>query len=121
VFSDGAAYDPERDRWRRLAPAPLRPAPAPVLGVGLEAELDAAWTGAELIVRGGTASHNLADFTAAGASYDPERRRWRVLPEAPIAGRDRHAAVWTGEAMLVWGGCCRGDRYHADGALYRPE
>jgi hypothetical protein len=46
-------------------------------------------------VWGGTGSDNLADFTAA--------------------------AVWTGEAMLVWGGCCRGDGYLSDGALYRPE
>jgi hypothetical protein len=164
VLSDGAAYDPWRDSWRRLAPSPFRSAPARVLGTGLEAELDAAWTGrgmivwngargamyrprsdswyplpppppsirhwkpsdsaiwtgAELIVWGGWAAVDAGDYISNGASYDREQHRWRVLPDAPIGGRDRHVAIWTGEAMLVWGGCCRGDRYHSDGALYRP-
>jgi hypothetical protein len=165
VLADGAAYDPERDRWRCLAPAPLRGAPMRVLGEGLEAELDAVWTGtgmivgngargaiydpardswermpppppslrhwkptdsavwtgAQLIVWGGTTPGDSGDFTTAGAAYDPWRPGWRPLPDAPVAGRDRHAAVWTGEAMVVWGGCCRGNHYLSDGALYRPE
>jgi hypothetical protein len=165
VLSDGAAYDPARDRWRPLAPAPLRSAPAAVLEVGIEVDIDAMWTGArmivwngiggalyepgrdrwrkfppppprlrhwkptdsavwsgrEAIVFGGTARGDSSDFIATGAAYDPARRRWRALPPAPLAGRDRHAAVWTGDAMLVWGGCCRGTRHHRDGALYRPD
>jgi N-acetylneuraminic acid mutarotase len=165
VLSGGAAYDPKRDSWRRLAPAPLSSAPARVLGQGAEVELDAVWTGTrmlvwngfvgaayaprsdrwralppppdrlrhwkpsdsavwtgrQLIVFGGTAHDSSSDFTAAAAAYDPVRARWTMLPPAPIAGRDRHAAVWTGEAMLVFGGCCRGSRHHRDGALYRPR
>jgi hypothetical protein len=165
VLSDGAAYDPARDTWRRIAPAPLSSAPIPVLGTGVEAELDAVWTatrmivwnglegaiytpgrdrwrklppppprlrhwkptdsavwtGRRLMVFGGTAHDNWGRFIAAGAAYDPARRRWRLLPPAPIAGRDCHAAVWTGDAMLVWGGCCRGSRHHRDGALYAPR
>jgi hypothetical protein len=164
VLADGAAYDPARDRWRPLAPAPLRSAPARRLEIGLEVEIDAIWTGArmmvwngiagalydpehdrwetipppprrlrywkptdsavwtgrEAIVFGGTERGDWGEFTAAGAAYDPARRVWRTLPAAPLAGRDRHAAVWTGDAMLVWGGCCRGLRHHRDGALYRP-
>jgi hypothetical protein len=42
-------------------------------------------------------------------------------PPAPIAGRDRHAAVWTGSEMLVFGGCCRHGRHHRDGLLYSPR
>jgi N-acetylneuraminic acid mutarotase len=130
VLSDGAAYDPKRDSWRRLPPAPLSSAPARVLGQGIEVELDAIywkptdsaiWTGRRLIVFGGTASDDHGDFIADAAAYDPVRARWTMLPPAPIAGRDRHAAVWTGEAMLVFGGCCRGSRHHRDGALYRPR
>jgi ABC-2 type transport system ATP-binding protein len=45
-------------------------------------------------------------------------RQLRYL--AVLHGRDRHVAIWTGEAVLVWGGCCRHDRYRSDGALYRP-
>lgn len=165
TLSDGAAYNPERDSWRRLAKTPFRSAPARILGAGLEPDLDAAWTGREmmiwngargavyrprsnswhtlpppppklrhwkptdsaiwtgkqLIVWGGTSSEDQADFIADGAAYDPHQGRWKLVPDAPIAGRDRHVAIWTGEAMLVWGGCCRGSRYHPDGALYRPR
>jgi hypothetical protein len=165
VLSDGAAYDPERDAWRRIAPAPIASAPAPVLGQGLEVGLDAVWTGRRaivwnglagaayapradrwtrlpppppllrhwkptdaavwtgrrLIAFGGTAHDSSSDFIADAAAYDPARRRWEMLPPAPIAGRDRLAAAWTGDAMLVFGGCCRGSRHHHDGALYRPR
>jgi N-acetylneuraminic acid mutarotase len=165
VLSDGAAYDPARDAWRRIASVPLRSAPVRLLGRGAEVGLDAVWTGTSmlvwngfvgaayaprgdrwtllppppprlrhwkptdsavwtgrrLIVFGGTASHTSGDFIADSAAYDPARARWSMLPPAPLAGRDRHAAVWTGDAMLVWGGCCRGSRHHRDGALYRPR
>jgi hypothetical protein len=57
---------------------------------------------------------------ARTAAYDPVRARWTSLPRAPVAGRDRHAAVWTGQAMLIFGGC-RGSRHHRDGALYSPR
>jgi hypothetical protein len=164
VLSDGAAYDPERDRWRRIAPSPVAAAPARLLGEGVEVGLDAAWTGGEtivwnglagamyspredrwtplpappprlrhwkpgdsavwtgrrLIVFGGNSARNWGRFTAGAAAYDPSRKRWTMLPPAPIAGRDRHAAAWTGEKMLVVGGCCRGSRHHRDGALYSP-
>jgi hypothetical protein len=165
VLSDGAAYDPRGDRWRRLAPAPIGSAPTRVVGQGVEVEIDAVWTGTRmlvwngfvgpeysptrdrwtplppppdrlrhwkpsdsavwtgrrLIVFGGTARDNHADFIADAAAYDPVRARWTTLPPAPIAGRDRHAAVWTGQDMLVIGGCCRGSRHHRDGALYSPR
>ncbi len=164
TLSDGAAYNPKRDTWRRIAPGRFRSAPARTLGAGLEPDLDAAWTGKgmvlwngargaiyrprgdswrllpppppklrhwkasdtaiwsgeQLIVWGGTTPTDRGDFIADGAAYDPKQGRWEFLPQAPIAGRDRHVAVWTGEAMLIWGGCCRSDRYHSDGALYRP-
>jgi hypothetical protein len=165
VLSDGVAYDPSTDTWRRLAPAPLRSAPLRTLGTGVEVELDVAWTGIRMlvwngiagaaysprsdrwsplppppprlrywkptdtmvwtgrqaVVFGGTASDNHADFIADGAAYNPATRRWTTLAPAPILGRDRHAAIWTGARMLVFGGCCRGSRHHRDGALYRPR
>jgi hypothetical protein len=165
VLSDGAAYNPDSDTWRRISPAPLHSAPARTLHQTTEVELDAVWTGSRmfvwngfaggtyaprsdrwrplppppprlryrkpsdsavwtgrrLIVFGGTAPDNHARFIADAAAYDPARARWTMLPPAPIAGRDRHAAVWTGTKMLVFGGCCRGSRHHRDGALYRPR
>jgi N-acetylneuraminic acid mutarotase len=29
---------------------------------------------------------------------------WGLLPQAPIAGRAGHTAVWTGREMVIWGG-----------------
>jgi hypothetical protein len=49
------------------------------------------WTGREAIVFGGTARHDADDFVTTAAAYDPLIRRWRLLPSAPIAGRDRPA------------------------------
>jgi hypothetical protein len=165
VLSDGAAYNPDSDTWRRISPAPLPSAPARTLHQTTEVELDAVWigsrmlvwngfagaayaprrdrwrplpppppglrywkpsdsavwTGRRLIVFGGTAPDNHARFIADAAAYDPARARWTMLPPAPIAGRDRHAAVWTGTKMLVFGGCCGRSSHHRDRALYRPR
>ncbi len=58
---------------------------------------------------------------ADGAAYDPGSDRWRPLSAAPLGGRTSHTAVWIGEEMLVWGGCCerRGAEF-GDGAAYDP-
>ncbi|MGJ8505905.1 Kelch repeat-containing protein, partial [Glaesserella parasuis] len=46
---------------------------------------------------------------------------WRPVAEknAPVA-RSGHAAVWTGERMIVWGGEGDNDALFADGGLYDP-
>jgi N-acetylneuraminic acid mutarotase len=43
-------------------------------------------------------------FPADGAIYDPATGKWEKLPEAPIKGRFKHTAIWTGKEMIVWGG-----------------
>lgn len=58
-----------------------------------------------------------------GAAYDPVQDVWAQLPPAPIAGRFRHAVIWNGEAMIVWGGQRvdgGGAGSLSDGAMYRP-
>lgn len=162
LLYDGAAYDPESDSWRALAPTRLLAAPRAILPAGAEPDLKALWTGKEMIVWGpnggarydpdadsweripdppsaagvtyagssiswtgeelvvwGGSSGNV--FVADGAAYDPQQKHWTALPEAPIPGRDRHAAIWTGDRMLIWGGCCRNSHYHRDGAIYMPD
>jgi hypothetical protein len=106
----GASYDPDSNRWERV--------PRPPSGVVYDGST-AVWTGQEMIVWGGLLPGTGDKFVATGAAYDPQRKQWRPLPRAPIPGRDQHAAVWTGEGMLVWGGCCH-RAYLADGALYIP-
>ena len=159
LLFDGAAYDPDRDTWRRLAPTRLLAGSGSILDAGLQPNLDAEWTGEqmtiwsragaggydpdrdrwkripaprrhirrvaggqtvwsadELIVWGGTGGDG-SDIQQ-GAAYDPSARRWRSLPDAPIRGRDRHAAVAIPRGMLVWGGCCRKGSYYTNGAIY---
>jgi hypothetical protein len=82
------------------------------------------WTGSEAIMWGGwrwglAAVHGpLGD----GATYDPVADKWQLLPDAPIRGRARHIAVWTGQEMLIWGGLTGvRPRPPADGAAYNPR
>jgi N-acetylneuraminic acid mutarotase len=105
-----AAYDPATDRWRTLPAGPLSPRSNHIM----------VWTGRELLVWGGVASGTGDRFLADGAALDPATGRWTPLPGAPIRGRDRHVAVWTGQELLVWGGCCAGTQLLADGAAFRP-
>ncbi len=81
---DGAAYDPEKGFWRRIAEAPM-PGYAHT----------AVWTGQELIVWGGSDDHEsegmkgcVTSFIADGAAYDPERDSWSVLSAHPSARAD---------------------------------
>lgn len=78
------------------------------------------WTGEQLILWGGVGDSG-DEFIAKGAAYDPQEKDWTALPDAPIPGRDRHAAIWTGDGLLIWGGCCRHSDYLGDGALYVPD
>lgn len=100
--SDGAAYDPARGRWKRIAPAPIRS----------NEYTHAVWTGSRMLVWTGS----------QGASYDPATDRWRHLPRAPITPRGGlQSAVWAGGRLLVWGGVARGTLGQRDGAAYDPR
>jgi hypothetical protein len=101
MLSDaGAAYDPATDEWRAVAPAPLSPRQRHFAG----------WTGAEMLLWGGTDERG---FAADGAAYDPRSDSWRLLPPAPSAwladlraieeqgGADGAAAIWTGKHWII--------------------
>jgi hypothetical protein len=101
VLADGAAYIARTDTWRRLSPSPLRSAPSRTLGAGLEVDLDAAWTGSQVLIWNGI----------AGAAYEPEANLWKPLPASPRrAWLPTDTAVWTGEELIVFGGT-RGAAY----------
>ncbi len=92
----GFAYNPATNRWRRL----------PRMESG---RIGAAtvWTGTRLLVWGGQTGRGGAtaySIPAHGLAYDPRTNRWSPLPPAPIYGRSDPTAVWTGRAMIVWGG-----------------
>jgi N-acetylneuraminic acid mutarotase len=84
-----AAYNPQTNRWRRIAPLP-----APRGGAA------AVWDGHEILVVGGAAGRTAP---RVGFAYDPATNRWRRLPPMD-SGRVGAAAVWTGSRLLVWGG-----------------
>jgi hypothetical protein len=45
-----------------------------------------------------------------GALYHPDTDTWQPLPASPLAPRYRATAVWTGEELVIWGGCCQETR-----------
>jgi N-acetylneuraminic acid mutarotase len=97
---DGARYQPAMDAWTPMAVDPpgfVQHAPD-----GREGHA-AVWTGAELIVWGGSAG---SAVFASGGRYAPQRDSWLAPPstaEAPSPRRGA-SAVWSGSEMLVWGG-----------------
>jgi hypothetical protein len=153
-YARAAAYNPTTDTWRRIAPLPetrgganavwdgrellvvggtnARGAPATVgfayspttnlwrplpsvESVGLGAS--AFWTGQLVLVSG--------EQTAA---YDPQANRWSRLPRMPLPAREGSVAVWTGQALIVFGGVVGTSagtttppKYLADGAAFTPE
>jgi hypothetical protein len=107
-FVDGASYDPVRDKWTKLPPSPLATSNGRT----------AVWTGTEMILWGGEEGDGSHSAPDTGAAYDPAKRRWRRLPQAPYWSLAGHVAVWTGTEMLVWGGVTTDDR---GAAAYDPQ
>ena len=111
-FNDGGRYNPAVDTWTAL---PVIPGSTPA------ARLDhaAVWTGSEMIVWGGIGSTN---FFNDGGLYNPVLNTWTyisgTLANAP-ASRLHHTAIWTGSAMIVWGGAGGAGPLN-DGGLYNP-
>ncbi|OFW72880.1 MAG: hypothetical protein A2Y55_03555 [Actinobacteria bacterium RBG_16_68_12] len=112
----GFAYNPGTNRWRRL----------PRMEAG-RAGAAAVWTGKRLLIWGGTTSTPSGVKLVTpnqGLAYDPKANRWSPLPGAPLLGRLDPTAVWTGQAMIVWGGhrpAIPEGRVFADGAAFRPS
>jgi len=82
------------------------------------------WTGAELVVWGGTIGDS---DKSDGARYDPITDTWKPMPGgtgAPCKRRE-HTAVWTGLQLIVWGGFywVNGNLYQLlnDGSRYDPQ
>lgn len=95
-LGDGSAYDAASDEWQAL---PADGAPSPRFGH------TAIWTGAEMIVWGGTTNTDFGASLGNGARYDPIARSWLPLPVAGAPSpRHGHTAIWTGTEMIVWGG-----------------
>ena len=100
----GGVYDPSADTWSLsvLTSGALSNTPS------ARVEHSAVWTGSEMIVWGGTDTSGATVKT--GGRYDPAADTWSLSSLTSGTGtnvpsaRYRHTAVWTGNAMIVWGG-----------------
>jgi hypothetical protein len=84
------------------------------------AGFSAVWTGTQMIVRGGELNNGTT--TNSGSSYtpgatNPHQGTWEPTSqgEGCPSRRQGHAAAWTGDRIVVWGG---GSRI---GGVYDPE
>lgn len=112
AFDDGAVYDPRSDTW---TPLPRQGAPSARWGHA------AAWTGSEMLIWGGRRSGGDQTLLSDGARYNPETRQWRPMSAVGAPSpRYGEAAVWIGNALLIWGGAGE-DGALGDGARYDPD
>ena len=61
---------------------------------------------------------------SAGTDTNATGWAWQPIPPAPVGTRYRHAPVWTGSEMVVWGGVVRSGRadpFADDGAAFDPS
>ncbi len=79
-------YDPARDSWRTLDPAPVTPNQ---LG----------WTGRYAVVpQGSEEGRDVGDWL-----LDPAKGRWQRLPDDPFPATFDRALTWTGDALVLTG------------------
>jgi len=112
LLADGALYDPGAGQWTALPATGTPEARFGAVGV---------WTGTRLVVWGGQgalgelntgASLPLTGGITPGA--------WSAMsPTGAPGARSGHAAVWTGEKLLIWGGQ-QGGTPLGDGAAFDP-
>jgi len=113
-LSSGGLYDPVTGLW---APTTLAAAPeGRIWHAGV-------WAGGEAIVWGGcNGPSSCGNGLYTGARYNLAADTWTATPLARAPGaRAQHSGVWTGDALLVWGGLADAyGSYTSTGGLYVP-
>jgi N-acetylneuraminic acid mutarotase len=96
LLNTGGRYDPSTDGWTNISNSN-----AP------EGRYNhrAVWSGSEMIVWGGF-HDTVGHAVNTGGRYNPHTDSWTATSttNAP-SGRGQYRAVWTGNEMIVWGGC----------------
>jgi len=102
------AYDPSKDQWRELEPAP----------VGIQIETFA-WTGKALLVWGSSSRKS----EPVAFSFDPDRNTWTSIAPPPFSLNLADGA-WTGKEFIVFGSQLdngnHADTRYSVGAAYDP-
>ena len=112
LLGNGGLYDPTTDQWSALAQSG-----APAARSGASAVL----AGNQLIVWGGVNEQGgLSSGAALPFGVNGLPGNWQPIntTNAP-SGRTGHTAIWTGRAMLIWGGTAGGS-FLGEGAAYNP-
>jgi hypothetical protein len=111
---DGGMYAPENDQWQTVGTSPLAEARAEHQGV---------WTGAQVLIWGGTCGVRQDKACEGGAAYSPSTDEWASLGKGGLepTSRKRHTALWTGAQMLVWGGEGAAGNALNDGGSYAVD
>jgi len=94
-LATGGIYNPESDSWN----------PTSTIGAPqMRSHHTVVWTGSRMIVWGGLLT-NFGPELDTGGMYDPVLDAWSATTTVGAPSpRYRHAAVWTGHEMIVWGG-----------------
>ena len=99
-LNTGGRYNPSTDAWVPTSTEGLCPSG--------RSSHTAVWTGKAMIVWGGESISPSGDYSDlnSGGIYDPGTDTWAPTSTAGAcpSPRDTHTAVWTGSAMIVWGG-----------------
>jgi len=92
----GARYDPGTDSWGE--------ATSLVNAASGRNRHSAVWTGSEMIVWGGSIANPFQPLD--GGRFDPATNAWGDALSTVDEPSERagHSAIWTGRAMIVWGG-----------------
>ncbi|MHC4662163.1 MAG: Kelch repeat-containing protein [Planctomycetota bacterium] len=115
----GGIYNIQEDVWRATSTGTNCPSDR-VLHTAI-------WTGDRMIVWGGYDYQNGAmEYYGDGAAYFLDTDTWTVINNSGDcpSRRCRHSAVWTGDAMIIWGGVVDdftvNREYMNSGAAYNP-
>jgi len=109
-YATGGRYNPTTDTW-----SPTSTAGAPEQRAGAST----VWTGAQMIVWGGSD----LGILGTGGRYNPSTDVWSAVStlQAPTPRMD-HTAIWTGSQMIIWGGNPGAPNQYTDtGAIYTPS
>ena len=96
----GTRYDLQSDSWSPMSLAGVPSA---------RYRHSAIWTGSEMILHGGCTDDECSFQTTSGGRYDPGTDSWAATNTDGAPYRAVHTAVWTGNEMIVWGGCSGGE------------
>jgi N-acetylneuraminic acid mutarotase len=107
-----ASADKTRCVGERWEPGALDDLPEP------RRDHTAVWTGTEMLVWGGSVGAAILGSMDAGFRYDPSTDSWTSMSTiGDPSSRSQHAAVWTGQEMIIWG---HDNPQNSTGGRYNP-